>query len=506
MNGKDVMDALANIDDDLILDAKSQPRAIPRWLKWGSMAVCICCAVLLTFLCVEKLRSGGEDTGKALAPGSEQTEPAFSEASSAEEETAIPEESAERNAGMEAISVLDYTDFNYFDCEGNLILIDGSYYTLTDNGAESVKLQNVSTEIELYGTWTVDFDYAVLDGELVLHNNASREKYTIIDGKQVTLAEYTSADYGPSDSRTWYTATGATAASIPGRNDLVTLSIYLEGQEHVESCEYPLFYDLSTGEILDPLSNVPDLYSYGSLLGISINTSLTQGIVEVLVVGDLTHEDEYIAYLCDLETGEMWSLDDRLAEFLPEDTEDGTTYELVNANRAWADDDTVLFWVRERTPNGEGWDSTMWLGAYNCSTETLDYLRQGVEDSFMFQDGSCPYLMGFIHDATSYLVVDTATGNCYVLEKDFTAYSWFGGYQTHDRDLSFDSDLELYLFDGPSHSYAVLPFAPEQLQGELSDVYLPTDDWLCVQTDTQLYFYRIPDSLGWIEMEEDPAS
>jgi hypothetical protein len=78
MNGKDVMDALANIDDDLILDAKSQPRAIPRWLKWGSMAVCICCAVLLTLLCVEKLRSGGENVGIVLASGVEETTEATS--------------------------------------------------------------------------------------------------------------------------------------------------------------------------------------------------------------------------------------------------------------------------------------------------------------------------------------------------------------------------------------------------------------------------------------------
>jgi hypothetical protein len=120
MNGKDVMDALANIDDDLILDAKSQPRAVPRWLKYGSMAVCICCAVLLTLLCVEKLRSGGEDTGKALAPGSEQTEPAFPEASSAEEETAIPEESsADEEAAVPEETELEIS----LDSQGNLSCI-----------------------------------------------------------------------------------------------------------------------------------------------------------------------------------------------------------------------------------------------------------------------------------------------------------------------------------------------------------------------------------------------
>jgi hypothetical protein len=518
MNGKDVMDALANIDDDLILDAKSQPRSIPRWLKWGSMAVCLCCAVLVTLLCVEKLRSG-DDAGTALTPGTDQTESAFPEASSgeeetvipeassAEEETAIPEDSTQSNASMEAISVLDYTDFDYYSCEGNLVLIDGSYYTLTDNGPEPVELQNVSTEIELYGTWEVDFDYGILDGELVLHNNTSTEWYTIIDGEQVKLNEYYASGGSLSvDDITWITPSVAYAYIVPGRNDLVMLTIQRLDQDTADTYNYDLFYDLATGEIYDPLSNVPDLFSYGSMSGVYFNTALTRGIVYVFDAEYLdngeTFVDGYTTYICDLETGEMWSLADRMAQFLPEGTDDGTTYQVREGGCLWADDDTLLFWIQECTNDGEE-VYTDWLCSYDCSTETLNYTHRDVAYVIWEQDGSCPYLVAHIDGTTNFEITDAATGSCYVLETDFSTYDWYSYSHTDDRALCYSNNLVFYLVDAPSHSYVELTCSLEQPPDDIHSVYLLTDDWICIQTESQLYFYRIPEGLRWIDMKED---
>jgi hypothetical protein len=418
------------------------------------------------------------------------------------------EDGPEADTGMEEGSVLDCTEYDYL-CDGNLLIIDHTYYTMTDHGPEPVELQNVSTEIELYGTWEVDFDYAVLDGELVLHNNTSREWYTILDGQRVTLTEYTEAGGDRfDDDITWITPAVATASILPGRSDLVMLNIRRSDMAIVDNCNYTLFYDLATGEISDPLSNVPDLFSYGSMSRVSFNASLTRGIVCVLGVGYLSDGEAYttggMTYISDLETGEMWSVAERMAQFLPEDTADGTTYEVYDGGCLWEDDDTLLFWVTERTPNGDEWVYTNWLGSYDCSTGTLGYLRRGVAYMGWIKDGSCPYLMAYSEEEDRFWAVDTATGGNYVQNQVLTSQDGYSYSYTDTRWLFYDSDLEFYLFDAPSHSYAVLPFAPEQLPDDIQFAHLVTDDWICIRTDSQMYFYHIPEGLRWTELEEAP--
>jgi hypothetical protein len=286
------------------------------------------------------------------------------------------------------------------------------------------------------------------------------------------------------------------------------LTIRLLDQSIVENCNYSLFYDLATGEIYDPLGNVPDLFSYGNMALVSFNTALTRGIVEVFGIAYLADGDPYVdgsmTYICDTETGEMWSLEDRMAQFLPEDTDDGTIYAVSGSGCLWADDDTLLFWITERTPNGDDWDSTMWLCSYDCSTETLNYSRRGVAYAGWIQDGSCPYLVANIEGTSNFEVTDTATGACYVFQQDFSACDWYSYSYTDDRVLFYSTDLEFYLVDAPSHSYAELPCSPEQLPDDIERTYLMTDDWICIRTDTQLYFYRIPEELAWTELEEEP--
>jgi hypothetical protein len=301
----------------------------------------------------------------------------------------------------------------------------------------------------------------------------------------------------------------AYAYIVPGRSDLVELTIRRSDMAIVDNCNYDLFYDLATGEILDPLGNVPGLFSYGSMSHVSFNTALTRGIVDVLGVQYLDDGESYttggMTYICDMETGEMWSVAERMAQFLPEDTEDGTIYEVWDDGCLWADDDTLLFWIQERTPDGDGWRYSHRLCSYDCSTGMLNYARQNVTYSGWEQNGSCPYLMAQVEGTTDLEVTEAATGDRYVLEKDFSSYDWFGYTYTENRVLLYDSDLEFYLVDAPSHSYAVLPFEAEHLPDDTRITQLITDDWICIQTDSQMYFYHIPDGLDFTELEEEAS-
>lgn len=76
------------------------------------------------------------------------------------------------------------TETSYY-CYGNILCVDGAYYTMTGNGPMPLETKNLHTTVELYGSWEVDLDYAVVDGELVLHNNTSTARYTIVDGKRL---------------------------------------------------------------------------------------------------------------------------------------------------------------------------------------------------------------------------------------------------------------------------------------------------------------------------------
>lgn len=50
MKSDQILDAMNDIRDEWILDAETAGNAIPRWLKWISVAACLACAVLAGFL------------------------------------------------------------------------------------------------------------------------------------------------------------------------------------------------------------------------------------------------------------------------------------------------------------------------------------------------------------------------------------------------------------------------------------------------------------------------
>lgn len=82
MTSMDIIEALGGIDPALILDAK-QPTAgrIPKWLKWTSVAACVCYLTAAAVLSVYHILTPSAETGQVLAS----TEESIPDVSSQEE-------------------------------------------------------------------------------------------------------------------------------------------------------------------------------------------------------------------------------------------------------------------------------------------------------------------------------------------------------------------------------------------------------------------------------------
>lgn len=61
MRGIDIIEAMENIDERLILDAKRHKKAAPPWLRFVSLAALFCCVLLLGLLAVNRILAPGEE-------------------------------------------------------------------------------------------------------------------------------------------------------------------------------------------------------------------------------------------------------------------------------------------------------------------------------------------------------------------------------------------------------------------------------------------------------------
>lgn len=125
MRGIDVIEALQNIDENLIFRAKHHKKYAPAWLRYVSVAACICCALLLGLLIINRLIAPGEENvPDVLAP------PEEFETSAPEAETEPSVSFAEDNSSL--------TD-NVSDFETELFSF-GSSYAIEENRINNLKL------------------------------------------------------------------------------------------------------------------------------------------------------------------------------------------------------------------------------------------------------------------------------------------------------------------------------------------------------------------------------
>lgn len=366
-------------------------------------------------------------------------------------------------------------------CYGNLFYTDNGYYTMKDTGPEPVETTNLSTTVSLRGDWNVNIDYAVIDGVLCF-----------LDWNSVGSFELEKA----------------VAYPVEGSPDTVMLMVSRNGVEifnNEQSFDYKFLYNVLTGEITDPLANVPELDSHGMVSQVLFNSDFSRAIVSVepealrlpetlrtVVIGT-----EHKSFLCNLSTGEMTAVADLIAPHL-----DGLG---LSANEIaelgfcfFSDNDNILLYGCHFFENQySDWDWNYWLFSCNVETEVLNYNIENVRmtpGTALTFDYSFPYVQFWNY------VLDSQTGAEYdlpmnigqlffmpanVSEGNRTAiFSTAGGF--HDTTV-----MDIYILEGNQLCTIGLGDEPEIME----DAFFVTENWLCIASEDAVYCYYIPDDL-----------
>lgn len=384
-------------------------------------------------------------------------------------------------------------------CSGNMFSVNGQYYTLSDEGPIALETTNLHTFVELYGSWEVDIDYAIVDSEIVFNNNVSTQSYAIVDGQRLTQQEYhdggMSAVYG---NLTWYEPSVAYALPLSGSSDTVILRIYRQDKPAYERVAYPFLYNIATGEVTDPLANVPELFDHGYFCSAIFNPDVTYAIVS-------TYEgNEYHTYLCDLETGDMTNILTLSEEFISTFSNTDTVLTPRSDHCTWADSNTLLFWVMEDPAVDESAcdDTTVeytdadycyWLCFYDVNTKTMNDQIRGASFDVLYQDTTHRYLFslaGTTDNVREFQIIDTTTGAIYHLDIAFSTYGW---RETADQAI-IEENKDIYFVDATKGAWIHINEYLE-LPDHWSAIRFCVDDWLILVSDDAVYCYQIPDDL-----------
>ncbi len=403
---------------------------------------------------------------------------------------------------IEPMLVSGQMDERSLYCEGNMFSVDGQYYTMTENGLEPLQPENLHTTVDLYGSWEVDIDYAVVDGVLAFHNNVSTQSYAIYNGEILTQQEYhdggMSAVFG---ELTWIEPAVAYALPLEDSPNTVILRIFRQDKPAYERVAYTFLYNIFTGEISDPLANVPELFDHGYFCYATFNTSVTRAIVR-------TYEtDGYNIYVCDLISGEMVNLYTLAEGSTPTSDNPDTVFTTRTDNCIWADDDTLLYWVMESTPNGNeaGYtetgdyisdsDDCYWLCSYDMSTRLLNYQKRDAEFYLASTDGTYTYIQDISAETATPYVLNTADGSCSYLDITVNDFNW----DTTENQMIIFEGGTLYLVDCSNSAWTTLNDALE-LPESWNQVLLLADNKLVLIGDDAVYCYMIPEGLAWEPM------
>ena len=417
--------------------------------------------------------------GDALQEGASVTEPMLSELPSQ-----TPEASLDSLIQPEILQAgVDTVD--NITCYGNMLIAeDGSYYAMEAGSLQTLETTNVHTTINLYGEWEVDFDYAVVDGALVLHDNT-------VSSNETT----------------------AQAEPIPGRIDTVKLTLRRPDQSRVETCRYPVFYQIETGGISDPLANVSELFDHGNVSSVQFNSSLTRAIVKVFGVEETASGGLMIGdaatYLCDLETGQMQKIIDLVEQYL--------TGEYVSDGQSlWADDDNLLFWAIQSEQGVEaagneenaGGQLHELLLSYNVAAGQLNYSVKDVSQEGSILNYNQEYISKLISENNQYTykLLETASGRMYTI--DGAAFEEITGDlldKTANQSAYCADDGTLYLVDHSRRAYARLNDVIAMPSEPITWVILLSDNFLCLVTEANTYCYHIPEDVSMTPLTEEPS-
>ena len=412
--------------------------------------------------------------------------------------------SADEAAALHADSVLDCAaDSTDYYSYGNLILADGSYYTMTQDGVVPLTTTHLETTVDLYGSWTVDLDYAVVDGQLVFHNNTSTNRYVMVDGEPMYEYDYYKK-YGTFPENP-ITPQVAVAEPVTGSTDTVLLWIVRDDAQ-ASGLRYPFFYNILTGEVSDPLANVPELLNHTFFGGFIFNNARTKVLVPISTALSVGPDDAIIpgsrtVYVCDLVTGTMtdaWSL---LESDLP-NTDDPDTNLSMSSSCTWADDDTFLCWITSITVKGDDTQTATSAYAYSLSDHALVYRST--------DSGSCVESYSF-NQSQIYESLENRTNAALQLRDTVSGTTYSTGSIAPDlsiRKLSDNMSLltawdgTVYLVDEQHAAWANLTEQLALPKDGVQSYPLLTEDWLCVSTRAHVYCYELS-KLTFTPLEAD---
>mgnify|MGYP002766940928 FL=1 len=412
---------------------------------------------------------GNWQAGSTLAPG--ETPPAVSQwgvvpsqgpdsASESEQEAAQSDVDMQPEADkinpvlMEGVSS-DYIDRSLNRCQGNLFFDGKQYYTLRDGQIVPTEVQTIHIDFYAYGDWNFFMDYIIAeDGSIALRDCSQNDIYFRI-------------------------------SRIPGCSDTVMVTVRRVEESHVENCDYPVFYNIETGEIMDPLANVPELFDYGDPSSILVSPSRRWALLdcfEYVEDGDSYFQTGHNEYLCDLETGSMVLLADAMQ--LDE------TQNLQEENAFWGSDDTLYVWFSEQT--GEE-NVPYWIAAYTPESGTLRYLNRCLNDPHNIHTEARDYL-GEFYDAGGLLyllVTDAANGTQWTLtDVDLNGSTCCS--EVPNRLVLAVRD-RVYLVDEVEKGYVCLNDLLAMPEEMIDAITLQSENFLCIYTERGCYCYVLPE-------------
>lgn len=412
---------------------------------------------------------GNRQAGSTLAPG--ETPPAVSQwgvvpsqgpdsASESEQEAAQSDVDMQPEADkinpvlMEGVSS-DYIEYSLNRCQGNLFFDGKQYYTLRDGQIVPTEVQTIHIDFYAYGDWDLYIDYIIdQDGNLALRDRSQNDVYFYVE-------------------------------PVSGSSDTLRITVRRLEQSHVENCDYPVFYNIETGEIMDPLANVPELFDYGDPSSILVSPSRRWALAhcfEYVEDGDSYFQTGNNEYLCDLETGSMVLLEDAMY------TDDMQNLELTNA--FWGSDDTLYVWFSERTALEE---DAYWMTAYVPESGMRGELHRCLNDPHNIHTEARDYL-GEFYDAGGLLyllVTDAANGTQWTLtDVDLNGSTCCS--EVPNR-LVLAVSGQVYLVDEVEKGYVCLNDLLAMPEEMIEAITLQSENFLCIYTERGCYCYVLPE-------------
>lgn len=381
-------------------------------------------------------------------------------------------------------------------CYGNLFCVGGSYYTMGKSGPEPIQLQNLNTTVELSGTWELNIDYAVIDGELAFR------------------------DLNPADDASRPHV--ATAYPVKGSTDTVMLMVarnLTKSYNMGEPYDYKFLYNIQTGEVTDPLSKVTELYDHGNVTAVLFNDDFSRAIVDVETESQVPEDfitagwGDRRSYLCDLTTGEMTPVSELAA---PHYAAAGLSEDAMSENGCcyFADRDTVLLYEMQTISTGPEdfpryrYETRGWLFALNADTGACRYTRN---DGILYpnradgDDFSVPYFHDSIYDGSAYRILDSSTGTAYyTLQGEsgcLLGMTWDDEgsrriWTASGGSMESFTAKGLYLVDDAQKGIVKISDQMDVVPEDIQTVKMVTEDWFCLGTEGQVYCYHIPENLS----------